>query len=182
MRMSTASMYTGMHTLFDFSNCQTYTVLSACCIAGNFCKRKISSKATVGQFVRNLFWSSVGRCSFALRSLLFCFAFPSHLRIFVARCVYSIYPHPTPKKKKNLLLSCGLASLTHGAQHFFLAEMRRTSTLPVPKHVFCDSTRSKKKSRKAACLPYLVYSSQPRISHWCIYSLQYNTKMRLCDL
>ena len=38
------------------------------CMAGNFRQRKISSKATVGQFVGNLFSSNVGRRSFALRS------------------------------------------------------------------------------------------------------------------
>ena len=39
------------------------------CIAGNFHQRKISSKATVRQFVRNLFSSNTGRRSFALQSL-----------------------------------------------------------------------------------------------------------------
>ena len=39
-----------------------------CTIAGNFRQRKISSKATVGQFVRNLFSLNVGRRSFALWS------------------------------------------------------------------------------------------------------------------
>ena len=39
------------------------------CIAGNFRQRKISSKAIVRQFVRNLFSSNAGRRSFALRSL-----------------------------------------------------------------------------------------------------------------
>ena len=38
------------------------------CTAGNFRQRKISSKATVGQFVRNLFSSNVGCHSFALWS------------------------------------------------------------------------------------------------------------------
>ena len=43
------------------------------CIAGNFRQRKISaSKATAGQFVRNLFSSNIGRRSFAVRSQLFC--------------------------------------------------------------------------------------------------------------
>ena len=48
------------------------------CIAGNFRQRKISSKAIVRQFVRNLFSSNIGRRSFALRSfycLSFIFAF-----------------------------------------------------------------------------------------------------------
>ena len=39
------------------------------CIAENFLQRKISSKAIIRQFVRNLFSSNVGRGSFALRSL-----------------------------------------------------------------------------------------------------------------
>ena len=38
------------------------------CIAGNFRQRKISSKATVRQFVRNFFSSSAGLRSFALWS------------------------------------------------------------------------------------------------------------------
>ena len=38
------------------------------CLARNFRQRKISSKATVGQFVRNLFSSNVGRRSFAFWS------------------------------------------------------------------------------------------------------------------
>ena len=42
------------------------------CTAGNFCQRKILSKATVRQFVRNLSLSNVARRSFALRSSLFC--------------------------------------------------------------------------------------------------------------
>ena len=54
------------------------------CVAGNFRQRKISSKPTVGQFVRNLFSSSCR--SFALRlfgrrSLLFVFL---HIQEFVA--------------------------------------------------------------------------------------------------
>ena len=40
----------------------------AYCTAGNFRQRKISSKATVRQFVRNLFSSNVGGHSFDLRS------------------------------------------------------------------------------------------------------------------
>ena len=42
--------------------------LSFYCVAGNFRQRKISSKATVGQFVRNFFSSNVGCSSFALWS------------------------------------------------------------------------------------------------------------------
>ena len=47
------------------------------CIAGNFRQRKILAKATVRQFVRNLFSSNAGR-SFAMsviRSSLFCLSF-----------------------------------------------------------------------------------------------------------
>ena len=40
-----------------------HVVWCSYCIAGNFRQRKISSKATARQFVRNLFSSNVGRCS-----------------------------------------------------------------------------------------------------------------------
>ena len=39
------------------------------CMAGNLRQQKISSKATVRQFVRNFFSSNVGRLWFALPSL-----------------------------------------------------------------------------------------------------------------
>ena len=45
------------------------------CAGGNFRQRKISSKATARQFVRNFFSSNIGRRPFALRSSLFCFSF-----------------------------------------------------------------------------------------------------------
>ena len=43
----------------------------AYCIAGNFRQRKISSEATVRQFVRNLFLSNVGRLLFGRRSFAY---------------------------------------------------------------------------------------------------------------
>ena len=76
--------------------CMTLYSLIECCIAGNFRQRKISSKATVRQFVRNLFSSNAGRRSFALRSFgrhSFACRLSSHSWIF-------LIPHLLFVKKK----------------------------------------------------------------------------------
>ena len=65
-------------------NCVIY------CMAGKFCQRKISSKATAGQFVRTLFSSNVSRRSFAYRLSSHHEYFWSHICGFVKNLVRNL--------------------------------------------------------------------------------------------